>query len=254
MGTVGARALVKIDMPGEIPRYQVVRQAPRRRLFWAAIGCGWLLSLAVAWSVAGVLGTPALAVPSMGAAALRSELDSAVAEVERLRQQHVVLERSDQVSRAANRTIQQELAEREEEIARLKADLAFYERIANGDAPRKGLNVHSAEFSPEVAGSWRYDIVLTQDIERTSPSKGQLRFTIEGVQDGRLATLDWNTLHQREQAPAQSFAFRYFQRLQGNVMLPDGFTPQRVRVSLRGPDASLEQALAWVQPESRGDA
>lgn len=215
---------------------------------------GWALSMAAAWAAASWYSAPPLAMPGTGAAASQAGHVAADRELERLRQQQAVLARSDEVSRTANRAIQQELAEREGEIAQLKADLAFYERIANGDGPRKGLNVHSTEFSPQAAGSWDYDIVLTQDIARTAPSRGQLRFTIEGVQDGRLAALDWNTLHQREDAPAQTYAFRYFQRLQGSVMLPDGFTPQRVRVSLRGPDASLEKAVAWVQPESRGDA
>ena len=36
-------------------------------------------------------------------------------------------------------------------------------------------------------------------------------------------------------------------------MLPEGFVPQRVRVSLRGENASLDQAVAWVQPSETGD-
>ncbi|MEG3194101.1 DUF6776 family protein, partial [Lysobacter sp. D1-1-M9] len=51
----------------------------------------------------------------------------------------------------------------------------------------------------------------------------------------------------------QPYSFRYFQQLDGSVMLPAGFTPQRVRVSLRGRDASLDQAIAWVQPPATGD-
>lgn len=239
-------------MPGKIQHYRVVPQAPRRRLFWPALALGWALSVAAAWAAASWHAGPPVALPGTGAAALQAELAAANAQLERVRQEHAVLARSDQVSRAANREIQRELAEREAEIARLRSDLAFYERIAKG-GPRKGLNVHSAEFVPQAAGSWGYDIVLTQDIERTVPSRGQLRFTIEGVKDGQLATLDWDALHQRDGAPAQAYAFRYFQRLEGSVMLPEGFTPQRVRVSLRGPDANLEQAMAWVQPESRGD-
>lgn len=242
------------DVPGNIQRYRVVLQAPRRRLFWPALALGWGLSVAAAWAVASWHAGPPVALPGSGASSLQDELAAATAELEQVRQQHAVLARSDQVSRAANREIQSELAEREAEIGRLRSDLAFYERIAKGDGPRKGLNVHSAEFVPQAAGSWGYDIVLTQDIERTAPSRGQLRFTIEGVEDGQLATLDWDALHQRDGAPAQSFAFRYFQCLEGSVMLPEGFTPQRVKVSLRGPDANLEQAVAWVQPESRGDA
>ncbi|WP_052347301.1 DUF6776 family protein [Novilysobacter defluvii] len=242
-----------MDAPGNIQRYRVVPQAPRRRLFWPALALGWVLSVAAAWAAASWHSAPPAVLQGAGARALQAELDEASAELDRLRQQQAVLARSDQVSRAANREIQQELAEREAEIARLRSDLAFYERIAAGDGPRKGLNVHSAEFVPQAAGSWAYDIVLTQDLERTAPSRGQLRFTIEGVKDGQLAELDWDALHQRDAAPAQTFAFRYFQRLEGSVMLPEGFTPQRVKVQLRGPDANLEQALAWMQPQSRGD-
>lgn len=242
-----------MDAPGKIQRYRVVPQAPRRRLFWPALVLGWTLSVAAAWAAASWHAAPPEVLQGTGARALQAQLEDAGAELERLRQQQAVLARSDQVSRAANREIQQELAEREAEIARLRSDLAFYERIAAGEGPRKGLNVHSAEFVPQPSGSWAYDIVLTQDLERTAPSRGQLRFTIEGVKDGQLATLDWDTLHQRDGAPAQAFAFRYFQRLEGSVMLPEGFTPQRVKVQLRGPDANLEQAVAWMQPESRGD-
>jgi len=50
---------------------------------------------------------------------------------------------------------------------------------------------------------------------------------------------------QQPAAPAQAYSFRYFQQLRGSVMLPEGFTPQRVRVSLRGDGAALEQTLPW---------
>ena len=65
------------------------------------------------------------------------------------------------------------------------------------------------------------------------------------VRAGKLATLDWGDLNQRDDAPGQDYSFRYFQELGGNVMLPKDFTPQRVRVSLRGASGSVEQNFDW---------
>ena len=101
-----------MDAPGNIQRYRVVPQAPRRRLFWPALALGWVLSVAAAWAAARWPSAPPAVLQGAGARALQAELDAASAELDRLRQQQAVLARSDQVSRAANREIQQELAER----------------------------------------------------------------------------------------------------------------------------------------------
>ena len=165
--------------------------------------------------------------------------------IESLEQQVATLSRSDQISRDANRDLQATVSERDEEIAGLRADVAFYERLVGSTAQRKGLNVHSIEFAPTEAGSWNYRAVLTQNLNRGAISQGQLRFSIEGVRAGKLATLDWGDLNQRDDAPGQDYSFRYFQELGGNVMLPKDFTPQRVRVSLRGASGSVEQNFDW---------
>ena len=46
-------------------------------------------------------------------------------------------------------------------------------------------------------------------------------------------------------ARLQRLSFRYFQQLDGSVMLPAGFTPQRVRITLRGENASVNETLGW---------
>ena len=53
--------------------------------------------------------------------------------------------------------------------------------------------------------------------------------------------------------PPQDYAFRYFQQLEGSVMLPPDFTPQRVRVSLRGEGAAVDQTMAWTGASATGD-
>lgn len=226
----------------------VPRQPGRRSVFRVALVLAWVMSLGLAAAAATWYVAPRF--PSMSSAldTARGKLRSAQAELDTLRQRQATLERSDQISRAANHQVQQELAARDEQIADLKADLAFYERLAGATGKPKGLSVHSAEFVAEAGGSWHYQLMLTQSLNRAAVSAGTLRFAIEGVKDGKLATIDWDRLHQREAAPAQAYSFRYFQQLKGSVILPDGFVPQRVRVSLRGDNVSLDQAVAWVQP------
>lgn len=234
--------------------FVIVRRGPDRRLLWAALATtAWLLSMAVAWSWAGARAAPQLPQVSESLQTAQANLQQAQARLAALEQQQATLARSDQISRAANRTVQRELAERDEEIADLRANVAFYERLAGDTRKSKGLNVHSAQFTPERGGTWRYLIVLTQNLDRGAVSLGQLRFVIEGVRDGKLATIDWDTLHQRQAAPAQGYSFRYFQQVKGSVMLPRDFTPQRVRVSLRGKHGSLDQAVAWAPSSSNPD-
>ena len=228
------------------PRFTIVQQRPDRRpLIAVVLGLAWLASIAGVWIGASRVAAPRLPAMTAELDAARDELRRWRSQAEQLAQREATLARSDQISRAANKEVQSELAEREEEISDLRANLAFYERLVGATGQPKGLSVHSARFDAESGGTWRYQIVLTQSLNRGAISRGRLHFTVEGVRDGKLATVGWDELHQRSDVPPQDYSFRYFQQLKGSVMLPAGFTPQRVRVSLDGGDVAVEQTLGW---------
>src|SRR5699024_2448699 len=114
---------------------------PRRAL---AIAAGVLL-VALLFGVWGAWRTLS---PAPGD--VRGELASAERQLGQLRaelageqQKNATLARSDQISRDANRELQGALAARDEEIAGLRADVAFYERLVGSTAQRRGLNVHA---------------------------------------------------------------------------------------------------------------
>lgn len=233
------------------PRFEIVPQQSRLPR-WLLPTAMLVLGLAAGGGAAWWLQAPPVGDPEARLAASQDRLEQQQEQIAELQQRVATLSRSDQISREANRDVQSMLAEKDEEIAGLRGDVAFYERFVGSSGARKGLAVHSAEFAAEAGGSWRYEVVVTQSINRGGLTQGQMRFSIEGVRQGKLATVNWDELHQKTGAPAQEYSFRYFQRLGGSVILPAGFTPQRVKVTLRGGGANVEQALAWTL-ESPGD-
>lgn len=232
-------------------RFMIVPHRPRARALVALLVIGWLASL---WGVFEL--TRRNSVPDYER--VRGELDKALAEladlhdrVERLRQRNAVSHRSDETSRAANQAVQETLAARDEEIAQLRADVAFYERLVGGSAQRQGLAVHSLDLQPTGDGAWRYTVTLTQNLKKASVSKGQLTLRVDGVRDGKLSTLGWGDLLQAPKAPPQEFAFKYFQQLEGSLMLPAGFTPHRVRVQTRSDGRESEQVFPWQKSQAQ---
>ena len=227
-------------------RYHIVQRQTSRRWPWVALVVVlWVLSMALAWHWAAIRAAPTLASVTQRMHLAEKQLAQQQSRLKQLSQREAALARSDQISRDANGDLQGTLATRDEEIASLRADIAFYERLVGPTQQPKGLNVFSSEFVAAAGDAWQYQIVLTQNLNRGAISEGRMHFVIEGVRNGKLASLDWNELHQQAAMPGQTYSFRYFQALEGQVMLPPGFTPQRVRVSLHGEDVAVEQSFDW---------
>jgi hypothetical protein len=240
-----------VSSPGPDPqRFVIVPHRPRLRTVALAVAAAWVLSLVAAAWLASRWQAPVGAVG--GGFGGGRELARLNDELDALHQQVSTLRRSDQISRNANVELQATLAEREEEISGLRADVAFYERLVGSTGQRRGLNAHEAVFTPESAGTWHYTITLTQNLNRGAISKGTMRFAVDGVRAGKLASLKWDDLLQKPGAPGQPFSFRYFQQLEGSVMLPPGFTPQRVRVQLSANAGGNDQVFDWSETKSQG--
>ncbi len=177
-------------------------------------------------------------------------------EIEQLRQRVATLGRSDQISRDANRDLQGSLTEREEEIAGLRADVAFYERLVGATAQRRGLTVHALKLQPQRtqpkgAAAWHFTGTLTQNLNRGAVSAGRLTLLVEGTRDGRLQKLGWEDLRQQPDAPGIGYSFKYFQQVDGDVFLPAGLTPVRVTVRLAPQSgAVVEQSFSWADATS----
>lgn len=219
----------------------------RGRAFRILLAVAWLASLGLAWYFGGQQAAPAFGLTrdaltqvEASSAHLNTELDAARDQVSRLG-------RSEQVSRTAADSLQQTLREREDEVASLRADLAFYQRLVGGSAPRQGLTVHQFTLRPIAdSGGYAFDLTLLQNMKQGAVTRGSATLSVEGVRDGKLATLAWADLRQDPKAISVPFSFKYFQRLDGSFVLPSGFAPNRVRIVVKSEGGeATERAIEW---------
>ena len=175
--------------------------------------------------------------------------------IESLEQQVATLSRSDQISRDANRDLQATLSERDEEIAGLRADVAFYERFVGATAQRRGLSVHELTLQPQDEQAWHFTATLTQNLNRGAVNAGRLLVSVEGTEAGKLRRLAWSDLRQQPNAPGVPYSFKYFQQVEGDLLLPPGFKTVRViaRVVPQG-GAAVEQSFPWAQAAAKEGA
>ena len=230
------------DPPGDPPRHEAA--APGHGLAYALIAV-FLLALALGgWGAWRVL----MPVPGDPRATLRAQQ----ARIDALEQRAATLARSDQISRDANRDLQGTLAERDEEIAGLRADVAFYERFVGSTAQRRGLNVHALHMQRQAGQAWHFTATLTQNLNRGAVNQGRLTLSVEGSRDGHLQRLEWPQLRQQPDAPGVDYSFKYFQQAEGDVLLPPGLAPVRVIVRLQPQgSAAVEQSFTWAEAIAR---
>ena len=176
---------------------------------------------------------------------LRTQAD----RIEDLEQRVATLSRSDQISRQANTDLQGTLAERDEEIASLRADIAFYERFVGATAQRHGLAVHELKLEPQRDPQlWHFVATLTQNLNRGAVNHGRLLLSVEASNGGRMQRLGWGELRQQQNAPGIEYSFKYFQQVEGDLVLPAGVRPVRVIARLvPASGAPQEQSFTWSE-------
>ncbi len=92
-------------------------------------------------------------------------------------------------------------------------------------------------------------LVLVQAMKHDRTVSGDVTLSIEGSEDGNGKTYALTELVPADANTDWPFSFRYFQDFDRQIVLPDGFTPELVRVEVRSRTrsiASIEETFAWA--------
>lgn len=179
---------------------------------------------------------------------LREQIEVVRGESRKLREQIAVLERAQQIDKQAYREVEQSLKQAQDEMLELKSEVAFYRGIVSPVETASGLAITSFR----LAGigeprAYRFKLVLSQLKTNDKVVTGSARIVWEGLMDGVQKQLDLRTLSGGS-FDQLKLKFKYFQTIEGDVVLPEGFLPSRVVVEVI-PDgnqaAAFKKTFAW---------
>jgi len=155
---------------------------------------------------------------------VQNALRSRVAELE-------IVSTRREVDRQTLELVRKELAGQNEEIAALEEGLAFYRGLMSPGDIAPGLNLHDLELTVgERPGHYFFRIVLQQEARKHALLKGKLEAVISGIQDGNEVEYSLAELSDDIEVEGIPLQFRYFQSIEGQLVLPQGFEPGKFRV------------------------
>jgi hypothetical protein len=183
-------------------------------------------------------------------AELQAEFIDIQKENRRLRDRVALLETNNKVDSEAYRRVESQLSQLQEKILDQQEELGFYEGIV-GPSQSAGLRVQDFELAQGIDSSaYRVHLVLAQALRNDRRVSGYVELMVKGVADGEMRTLNLRDLAADGHKNGRlDFSFRYFQNLQANLVLPDGFAPSLVIVKLTpsGKKAEIvEKTYEWA--------
>lgn len=179
---------------------------------------------------------------------LQNQIARLQAENQQLREALARAERTLQMDQTSYQELDRSLKASAAEIVRLREELNFYRNIISPPNKQSGLRIQSLKVERARDGkhTYRYKMVLIQALKHDYAVNGRARFEIAGVHAGENAVLRFP---EATEQPI-SFNFKYFQDIEGEFQLPEGFEPQwiKVNVTSRGRNAqTVEQTYPWPQ-------
>ncbi|ABE48329.1 hypothetical protein Mfla_0058 [Methylobacillus flagellatus KT] len=142
----------------------------------------------------------------------------------------VQAERQLQVQRVAQEKLTHDYAQAQDELMKLKEDLAFYKSMHNSGAALQGVKLTRLFVEKgKESGHYQYHLVLSQQSDAGRSVQGNLSFILQGRnQQGQVVRVP--LLLQPANNTHAKVNFRYHQRLDGSFTLPGGIKVEEVEL------------------------
>lgn len=235
----------------KVRHYKVVEYRPRLRV-WLAMG---LLAVFVA-GVQGAFwvgfqrGMAGQELAHKDLSAVRLELDAARASELKLRQDYEAARLGAEVDQQALESVRQELLEQKTQMAELEEENQFYRNLMAPSGNARGLNIGTLELSEtETPRHFRFKIVMQQLATDHTVLKGTLNVNIVGRENGEIRVVPLSDLSKDVPSANIKLRYKYFQNIEGVLVLPDVFEPERIELVARSSgkkSTTVEKRFGWL--------
>jgi len=182
--------------------------------------------------------------------ALRDELVLTGSENADLRQQILNLGQAGTVDKQALDSVQQTILALREQNSQLEEDVLFYKQIMSPENAESGLVIGQIDLiMTEIPGTIRYKLELKQQGTNENVISGYANINVMGIQDGQEVSIPLHLLSDTEGGPDIQLQFRYFQNIEGEMILPTDFEPTKIQIHAvaEGADGkAVQKSFGWI--------
>ena len=114
----------------------------------------------------------------------------------------------------------------------LRTQLAFYQQVMAPELDEQGFLIEGFNLESALSdNSFRFELVLMQQNKTKNTLKGNLDVTLIGSEKGEAKQYSIDGLLSNQEQKSLTFSFKYFQVIEGEIRLPEGFQPEQVSVN-----------------------
>ena len=230
----------------------VVPYRPGRRVLFT-----WLLLTGVAVSAAGGWGYAyyTTVLTQQGEQAEKRELSAQLTDLrqenEALKRQIAILDRSSAVDQQTGAELQETLTALRQRVAQLEEDVLFYRQVVEEEAEETGLVIGQLDIdATRSPDRYRYKLVMRQqDADGDTYLTGHVNFNLVGQLQDQQVILPLRDLSEFEDELDIRLRFKYFQNIEGELALPEGFQPDRIQIAAVATEPvskRINEDFGWV--------
>ncbi len=165
-----------------------------------------------------------------------------------LLRQLALLQQSSGVEYNAYKEVRQSLNDMQARMLELDEELSLYKSIVSTSELERGLHLQDVRVvKVDGEGGFLYKLVLAQVRGNGRKAQGRVKIKIKGQQKGNNVIYSLGDLSP-QQAKEISFSFKYFQRIEGKLVIPTGFTPSALEVEIKPKGKRLkiiQRSYSW---------
>lgn len=214
-----------------MPTHKLIIKQQRSRLWNFCLIAGALLVLVVSFYLGKYLAVENQQMLLDKTVWLQQKLDEYQQAYQKASESLVMQTQFAKVDDQSSLQLLESIKQLQQEKLQLEGELQFYRNIMAPELSQKGLTIAKFELSQaSSADSSIFKLVLTQAGKQDQFIKGNVELELSGKLNGLPKTFKFSELGTFKPSHFK-FQFRYFQNIEGEIELPQGFIAEQIMIS-----------------------
>lgn len=159
---------------------------------------------------------------------LKEKVEKLTGERDKLQAMANTIESQNNIDRAMQKQLTDQIKTLTADNLKLKDDLAFFESLLPAATGPEGITVQRIKAEMAAPGQLRYRVLVMQGGKGSRDFSGEMQFTLTLSQGGKPVMMQFPDPRSGEAAKLK-LSFRYYQRLEGVIPVPEGASVKAVQ-------------------------